>query len=155
MADSTTLSYASVSVALLAEVASPGTWVYWLTVAGPILAEGRQSGYGHVVPFFLGGLIGFYGAALFTLCLLAWGAGLHKRFKQHLFLAANILLLLMGISYLVRAYRGAGVKVRCQGVRGEIRTQTRAVSALGVFCDLPVSALYPLTLTPDTLRPDT
>ena len=106
MADSTALSYASVSVALLAEVASPGTWVYWLTVAGPILAEGRQRGYGHAVPFFLGGLLGFYGASLFTLCLLAWGAGLHKRFKQHLFLAANILLLLMGISYLVRAYRG-------------------------------------------------
>lgn len=107
MAASTTLTYASVSVALLAEVASPGTWVYWLTIAGPILAEGRQHGYGRVLPFFVGGLIGFYGAALFTLCLLAWGAGLHKRFKQHLFLAANLLLLLMGISYLVRAYFGS------------------------------------------------
>ena len=106
MADSAALTYASVSVALLAEVASPGTWVYWLTIAGPILAEGRQSGYGHVVPFFVGGLVGYYGAALSTLCLLAWGAGLHKGFKQHLFLAANILLLLMGISYLVRAYLG-------------------------------------------------
>jgi hypothetical protein len=106
MADSTPLTYASVSVALLAEVASPGTWVYWLTIAGPILAEGRQHGYGHVVPFFVGGLVGFYGAAFFTLCLLAWGAGLHKRFKQHLFLAANLLLLLMGISYLVRAHFG-------------------------------------------------
>lgn len=106
MAESTALSYASVSVAMLAEVASPGTWVYWLTIAGPILAEGRQKGYGHAVPFFLGGLLGYYGAALFTLCLLAWGAGLHKRFKQHLFLTANLLLLLMGISYLVRAYLG-------------------------------------------------
>jgi sulfite exporter TauE/SafE len=38
--------------------------------------------------------------------LLGWGAGLHKGFKQHLFLAANILLLLMGISYLARAYLG-------------------------------------------------
>jgi len=106
MADSVALTYASVSVALLAEVASPGTWVYWLTIAGPILAEGRQSGYGHVVPFFVGGLVGYYGAALSTLCLLGWGAGLHKGFKQHLFLAANILLLLMGISYLARAYLG-------------------------------------------------
>lgn len=106
MADSAALTYASVSVALLAEVASPGTWVYWLTIAGPIIAEGRQSGYGHVVLFIVGGIVGFYGAALFTLCLLAWGVGLHKRFKQHLFLAANLLLLLMGISYLVRAYRG-------------------------------------------------
>ena len=106
LADSTALTYASVSVALLAEVASPGTWVYWLTIAGPIIAEGRQSGYGHVVLFILGGLVGFYGAALFTLCMLAWGAGLLKRSKQHLFLAANLLLLLMGISYLVRAYRG-------------------------------------------------
>ncbi|MGA3328164.1 MAG: hypothetical protein ABSF45_27245 [Terriglobia bacterium] len=106
MADSAALTYASVSVALLAEVASPGTWVYWLTIAGPIIAEGRQSGYGHVVLFIVGGVVGFYGAALFALCLLAWGAGLHKRFKQHLFLAANLLLLLMGISYLVRAYRG-------------------------------------------------
>jgi len=106
MADSATMTYASVSVALLAEVGSPGTWIYWLTVAGPILAEGRKSGYGHVVPFFVGGLVGYYGAALFSLGLLAWGSGLHKRFKQHLFLAANILLLLMGISYLVRAYLG-------------------------------------------------
>lgn len=108
MADSVTLNYASLSVALLAEVASPGTWVYWLTVAGPILAEARQGGYGHVVPFFLGGLLGFYGAAIFTLSMLAWGAGLHKRFKQHLFLAANVLLLLMGASYLVRAYLAKG-----------------------------------------------
>lgn len=106
MANSETLTVASVSVALLAEVASPGTWVYWLTVAGPILGEGRQNGYGHVVPFFLGGLLGFYGAAVSTLCLLAWGSGLHKRFRQHLFLAANILLLFMGISYLVHAYWG-------------------------------------------------
>ena len=106
MADSAALTYGSLSVALLAEVASPGTWVYWLTIAGPKLAEGRQHGYGHVVPFFLGSFIGFYGAALFSLFLLAWGAGLHKRFKQHLFLAANILLLLMGILYLVRAYYG-------------------------------------------------
>jgi len=106
MAGSDALSAASISVALLAEVASPGTWVYWLTVAGPILAEGRQHGYGHVVPFFVGGLVGFYGAAVTTLCLLAWSAGLHKKFKQHLFLAANILLLFMGISYLVRAHWG-------------------------------------------------
>jgi len=106
MAGSATLTYASVSVATLAEVAAPGTWVYWLTVAGPILAEGRQHGYWHVVPFFVGGGVGFYGAAVFSVWLLAWGAGLHKRFKQHLFLAANVLLLLMGISYLVRAYLG-------------------------------------------------
>lgn len=106
MANSATLSFASVGVALLAEVAAPGTWVYWLTIAGPILAEGRQTGYGHVVPFFVGGLLGFYGAALFTLCFLSWGAGLHKGFKQHLFVVANILLLLMGASYLVRAYLG-------------------------------------------------
>jgi hypothetical protein len=106
IATSATLSYASVSVALLAEVGAPGTWVYWLTVAGPILAEGRQHGYLRVAPFFLGGVLGFYGAALFTLALLAWGAGLLKRFKQHLFLVANLLLLLMGISYLVRARLG-------------------------------------------------
>jgi len=106
IANSATLSYAGVSVALLAEVAAPGTWVYWLTVAGPILAEARKSGYMHAVPFFAGGLAGYYGASLLSLCLMAWGAGLHKKFKQHLFLAANILLLLMGISYLVRAYWG-------------------------------------------------
>jgi hypothetical protein len=37
---------------------------------------------------------------------MAWGAGLHKAFKQHIFLTANVLLLLIGISYLVRAYLG-------------------------------------------------
>jgi hypothetical protein len=106
MEHSAALTYAGVSVALLAEVAAPGTWIYWLTIAGPILAEGRLHGYGHVVPFFVGGLVGYYGAAIFSTCLIAWGAGLHQRFKQHLILIANILLLFMGISYLVRAYLG-------------------------------------------------
>jgi len=106
MADSGTFAYAGVSVAALAELAAPGTWVYWLTVAGPVLAEGRHHGYWHVVPFFAGGLVGYYGAALFATFLIAWGAGVHKAFKQYLFLVANILLLLMGISYLVRAYQG-------------------------------------------------
>jgi threonine/homoserine/homoserine lactone efflux protein len=106
MAGSVALSYASVSVALLAQLAAPGTWIYWLTIAGPILSEGRQHGYWHVVPFFVGGVVGFYGAAVFAVWLMAWGASLHKRFKQHLFLIANILLLIMGISYLVRAYLG-------------------------------------------------
>jgi len=37
---------------------------------------------------------------------MAWGASLHKRVKQNLFLVANILLLVLGISYLLRAYFG-------------------------------------------------
>jgi len=93
-----------VAVAALAEAAAPGTWIYWLTIAGPILAEGRSHGYLHVVPFFAGGLVGYYGAAALSTCLLAWGAGLHRAFKKHLILAANILLLVIGISYLLRAY---------------------------------------------------
>jgi hypothetical protein len=104
MASSGTYTAAGVSVALLAEVAAPGTWIYWVTIAGPILAEGRVHGYGHVVPFFVGGLLGYYGAAVVSTYLMAWGAGLHRVFKRHLFLTANILLLVMGISYLVRAY---------------------------------------------------
>jgi uncharacterized membrane protein YqgA involved in biofilm formation len=106
MEHSATLTYAGVTVATLAEVAAPGTWIYWMTVAGPILGEARVHGYGHVVPFFVGGLVGYYGAAVSSTCLMAWGAGLHKRFKQHLILIANILLLFMGMSYLVRAYLG-------------------------------------------------
>lgn len=104
MASSATYTVAGVSVALLAEVAAPGTWIYWVTIAGPILAEGRVHGYGHVVPFFVGGLTGYYGAAVASTYLMAWGAGLHRVFKRHLFLTANILLLVMGVSYLVRAY---------------------------------------------------
>ena len=42
MMESRALTYASVSVALLAEVASPGTWVYWLTIAGPILPKAAR-----------------------------------------------------------------------------------------------------------------
>jgi hypothetical protein len=106
MAKSTTYTFGGIVVALLAEVAAPGTWVYWISIAGPILAEGRARGYGHVVPFFAGSLLGYYGAAIVSTCLMAWGFGLHKRFKQHIILGANLLLLLMGISYLVRAYRG-------------------------------------------------
>ena len=106
MADSATLTFASVVTATLAEVTAPGTWIYWLTIAGPILAEGRSRGYWHVVPFFLGGLLGFYGAAIIALRVLAWGASLNKRFHARLFLFANVLLLILGISYLVRAYFG-------------------------------------------------
>jgi len=106
MAKSAAFTFAGVCIAELAEVAAPGTWIYWLTIAGPILAEGRVHGFWHSAPFFVGGGVGFYCAAVFSTGLMAWGAGLHKRFKQHLFLAANILLLLMGISYLVRAYLG-------------------------------------------------
>jgi uncharacterized membrane protein YqgA involved in biofilm formation len=106
MANSAAFTFAGIFVAVLAEVAAPGTWIYWVTIAGPILAEGRVHGYGHVLPFFVGGLVGYYGAAVLSTGLMAWGAGLYKRFKQHLFLAANILLLLIGISYLVHAYRG-------------------------------------------------
>ncbi|MBZ5562958.1 MAG: hypothetical protein LAP13_11140 [Acidobacteriia bacterium] len=106
MAKSGTLTYASVTAATLAEVTAPGTWIYWLTIAGPILAEGRQHGYWHIVPFFAGGLIGYYGAAIFSVWVMAWGASLHQKFKQSLFLIANLLLLLLGISYLARAWFG-------------------------------------------------
>lgn len=99
-----TYSLTAVAVAAFAEVTAPGTWIYWLTVAGPILAEARVHGYWHVVPFFAGGMVGFYGAALVSTCLMAWGAGLHKAFKKHLILIANVLLLLIGITYIARAY---------------------------------------------------
>lgn len=104
MGASTALSYGGVTAAALTELAAPGTWIYWLTLAGPILAEGRQKGYWHVVPFFVGGFIGYYGTAFLSLCFLAWGARLHKQFRQHLFVTANVLLVLIGISYLVRAH---------------------------------------------------
>jgi hypothetical protein len=106
MANSTALTYASVTTATLTELTAPGTWIYWMTVAGPILAEGRLRGYWHVVPFFVGGLIGYYGAAVVALRVLAWGASLHKRFHARLFLIANVLLLILGISYLIRAHFG-------------------------------------------------
>jgi hypothetical protein len=106
LAASSTLTYASVSAASLAELTAPGTWIYWMTVAGPILGEGRAVGYAHVVPFFAGGLVGYYGAAIVSVRVLAWGAGLHRQFRRYLFLTANILLLVLGVSYLIRAFWG-------------------------------------------------
>jgi hypothetical protein len=106
IARSPDLTYASVAAGTLAEVGAPGTWIYWLTIAGPILAEGRLQGYWHVVPFFAGGAVGFYSASIASVGFMAWGASLHKRVKQNLFLVANILLLVLGISYLLRAYFG-------------------------------------------------
>lgn len=106
LAASSTMTYASVTVATLAEVAAPGTWVYWLTLAGPIIAEGRVKGYWRIVPFFAGGMLSYYGAALFSVWVMAWGAGLHEQFKRRLFLIANLLLVALGIYYLVHAYRG-------------------------------------------------
>ncbi len=106
LADSRSMSYASVSAATLGELTAPGTWVYWLTIAGPVLAEGKHKGYWHVVPFFAGGLVGFYGAAILSLWLMAWGSSLHKGLKQYLYSVANLLLLVLGIFYLWRAYWG-------------------------------------------------
>ena len=95
---------AGISVATLAEVTAPGTWIYWATLAGPILAEGRTRGYLHVVPFFAGSWVGYNSAAVVSTFFMVWVAGLHKSLKQYLFLIANVLLLLMGISYFMRAY---------------------------------------------------
>lgn len=97
---------ASVIGASLAEVTSPGTWVYWLTLAGPVLAEGRHEGYLHVAPFFAGGLLGYYGSAVTSVWLLSWGGKIHKNFNCHLELAANLLLLVLGVSYLCNAVFG-------------------------------------------------
>jgi hypothetical protein len=106
LAGSSTLTYVGVTAASLAELTAPGTWIYWMTVAGPILAEGRTLGYGHVAPFFAGGLFGYYGAAVLSVWLLALGAGLNRHFRRYLFLIANVVLLIFGISYLVRARWG-------------------------------------------------
>jgi len=105
-AHSWALTYSRVSVATLIEVTEPGAWVYWLTIAGPIIAEGRLEGYRHVVPFFAGSLVGYYGAAFASVWLMAWGAGLHKDFNRYLFCIANVLLLVLGALYFVRAYWG-------------------------------------------------
>ena len=105
-AESKAVTYGSITAACLAEVTAPGTWIYWVTIAGPILAEGKRQGYGHVAPFFVGGLAGYYGAALLSLWLLALGAGLHRKLKQQLAVVTNILLLVLGISYLLRALLG-------------------------------------------------
>lgn len=35
LGQSSTLTYASVTVATMAQLAAPGTWIYWLTIAGP------------------------------------------------------------------------------------------------------------------------
>jgi hypothetical protein len=104
IADSHALTYASAMAASFSEVTSPGTWIYWMTIAGPILAEGKQKGYWHVAPFFVGGLIGYYGAALISLALLAWGANLHRQVRQNLQWIANFFLLAFGITYLLHAY---------------------------------------------------
>ena len=104
VAGSHALTYGSVTAASLSEVTAPGTWIYWMTIAGPILAEGKRQGYWHVVPFFAGGLIGYYGAALISVVLLAWGASLHRHLRQNLLWIANFLLLAFGVTYLLRAY---------------------------------------------------
>lgn len=98
------LSYGSLTLATLVEAGAPGTWVYWLTIAGPIIAEGRIDGYWRIVPFFAGSLVGYYGASFLSVWVLAWGAGAHKRFRQALFLAANTLLIALGALYIARAY---------------------------------------------------
>lgn len=106
LARSAGMTYGGVTAAALAEITAPGTWVYWLTVVGPVLAEGKQKGYWHVVPFFAGGVVGYYGAAIASVLLMAWGASLHRAFHQRLFLIANLLLIVFGMLYLAHAFRG-------------------------------------------------
>jgi hypothetical protein len=98
------LSYRSLTLATLVEASYPGTWVYWLAVAGPIIAEGRVDSYGHILPFFVGSLVGYYGASFFSVWLMAWGAGVHRRFGKLLFLAANSLLIIVGLLFIAREY---------------------------------------------------
>jgi hypothetical protein len=98
------LTSGSLMFATLVEASAPGTWIYWLAIAGPIIAEGRVEGYWCILPFFVGSLIGYYGASFSSVWLMAWGAGAHKRFRQALFLAANGLLIILGALYMVRAY---------------------------------------------------
>jgi len=98
------LSYGSLALATLVEASVPGTWVYWLAIAGPIIAEGRVEGYWHILPFFVGSLIGYYGASFLSVWLMAWGAGAHMRFRQILFFAANALLIVLGALFIARAY---------------------------------------------------
>ncbi|HVB29496.1 MAG TPA: hypothetical protein VNG91_06785 [Terriglobia bacterium] len=98
------LTYGSLALATLVEATIPGTWVYWLAIAGPILAEGRVEGYWRTVPFFAGSLLGYYGAAFLSVWLMAWGAGAHKLFRRRLFLAANVLLIVLGALFIARAY---------------------------------------------------
>ena len=98
------LTYGSLTVATLVEASAPGTWVYWLAIAGPIIAEGRVEGYWHVLAFFAGSLIGYYGASFLTVWLMAWGGGAHKRLRQIMFFAANGLLLVLGTLFILRAY---------------------------------------------------
>lgn len=101
-----TMTRTSVSLATLVEATAPGTWVYWLTIAGPIIAEGRTGGYWRVLPFFAGSVLGYYGAAFVSVWLMNWGAGLHKEFNRQLFRVANILLVVFGVWYFARAYLG-------------------------------------------------
>jgi threonine/homoserine/homoserine lactone efflux protein len=97
------LQVATVSVAALMELAAPGTWIYWLTIAGPIIAEGRVNGYWTIAPFFIGGLVGYYGASVLSVWLINWGTKLHSAVEKRLFLIANLLLLILGASYILRA----------------------------------------------------
>ncbi|TAM79474.1 MAG: hypothetical protein EPN47_16855 [Acidobacteria bacterium] len=98
------LTHGSLALATLVEASAPGTWVYWLAVAGPVIAEGRVDGYWHIVPFFVGSLIGYYGASFVSVWLMAWGAGPRRRFGRFLFIAANALLIVLGVLFIIRAY---------------------------------------------------
>ncbi|HUX09703.1 MAG TPA: hypothetical protein VMW51_03620 [Terriglobia bacterium] len=98
------LTSGSLALATLVEASAPGTWVYWLTVAGPIIAEGRLEGYGRIVPFFVASLLGYYAASFLSVWLMAWGAGAHQRFRKGMFLAANLLLIVLGALFIARAY---------------------------------------------------
>ncbi len=86
---------------LLINVLSPGPYIFWATVNGPLLIEGLRQSIWHGIAF----LVSFYG--VFVGMLFAWSVvfdrlgKLNPHIRRGLLLVTAVVLLLFGISLLI------------------------------------------------------
>ena len=83
--------------AMLLNLLSPGPYIFWTTVNGPLLKQGLEQSVGHGVAF----LIAFYGTFLSGLIAIAvfidWLRRLDKRVSQGILVFTIILLVGLGV----------------------------------------------------------
>lgn len=81
---------------------SPGPWLFWSTINGPLLAGGLQTSAWHGLAF----LLGFYGTMIGILCVtvlaFGWLRQLNPNVTRGLMLASTAVLVLLGVIFILQ-----------------------------------------------------
>ncbi|HYO89609.1 MAG TPA: LysE family transporter [Candidatus Limnocylindrales bacterium] len=83
-------------------ILSPGPWLFWSTVNGPLLVQGLQISLLHGLAF----LVSFYGMLIGGLCVVVlafgWLRTLNPRITRGLMLASTGILALLGVLFILQ-----------------------------------------------------